>query len=194
MTEKLGVKEAPEVYTNFVKDKVEEVLQTTLGQDAPPYVARLRGKLSTDPERVSPEIARGSFSLMCGTFSRELKIKLSIEGVNAEVVYADNGDPLDHVYLQSTNGASEVLIDPTIGQFLEGHNQVFVGGREQLRELVTKQTGEGKVYKIVEIFDKYSPEEIFELVWGSNSIPYNLVGQRPRSFLPQGFINREEVK
>lgn len=178
-------------YTERVQNSLEDILQSSLGADN----FRLdwyKGKLSTKPERVNPDVDRFKLSLMCGTLSRDLKGKLVQQGINAEVCCGDNVDPLDHFYISAKEGSDEVLVDPTIGQFIEGFNHVFVGSREKLRDLVLNQTGEGKKYKIVEIFDKYSPEEVFELVWGNQSIPMALRAKPPRKFLNFGFINRTE--
>lgn len=184
--------ETPEItYTERVQDSLENILQTSIGTDNP-RLEWYKGKLSTKPERVSPEVDRFKLSLMCGTLSRGIKDKLVQQGIDAEVCCGDNVDPLDHVFLVAKEGPEEVLIDATIGQFIEGFNHVFVGSREKLRDLVLNQTGEGKKYKVVEIFDKYSPEEVFELVWGNQSKPLTLQGKPLRKFWNVGFINRTE--
>lgn len=184
------VKETP--YSEQVRSVIEGILQNSLGSASQHHLKWYQGKLSTNPERVNPEVSRRNFSLMCGTLSRELKNKLTEQGISADIYFGDNVDPLDHVYLIANKDNEEVIIDPTIGQFIDGYNHVFVGSRDDLRDLVLNQTGEDKKYMIVELFEKYSPQEVFELIWGSKSKPLAQKAKSFRKFLTQGFINRTD--
>ncbi len=108
----------------------------------------------------------------CGSFAEELQGGLVKEHLLADAVFSANRDSNGHVYLTTNVKDVEILIDPTIIQFLEGHKHVFVGTRNQLHKLVTEQTGEGKPYQIVHTKSRNNPEEAFQRIWGSKSRVY----------------------
>ncbi|HEX9805222.1 MAG TPA: hypothetical protein VGA67_06070 [Candidatus Dojkabacteria bacterium] len=57
----------------------------------------------------------------------------------------------------------DIIVDPTIGQFIKGHHRVFVGTRGMLKEIVEKAKQEGR------IINTSYPEFIFERAWGEKS-------------------------
>jgi len=108
-------------------------------------LAGFNGQLSTDPEHVSlkidkEKISQRTLSRNCIIFSQELKRGLRKVGVDSIML----GNAL-HKYLQTVVGNENIIIDPTIGQFLEGYNHIFVGTREQLKQLVLEYAQKGKL-------------------------------------------------
>ena len=109
---------------------------------------------------------------LCGTLCEMLQKPLLDNGIQNEQCLSRNQDSNAHIYLVARVGKFEVLIDPSIGQFLENYNHVFIGTREQLRDLVLNQTGDRKPYKLINSKSKKNPLEMFERTWGSSSRVY----------------------
>jgi hypothetical protein len=55
-----------------------------------------------------------------------------------------------------------VVIDPTLGQVLDGENYVFVGSKAELRDLVL-----GKASKLINT--SRTPSAKFEQMWGAET-------------------------
>jgi len=150
-----------------VRSRVEEVLQMRFAQtSSDPGLLRVRGKLSTLPEVVDPDVRRALFVNRCDTFSLELADGLAQSGRMPQ--FATSNLTEEHVYLLAQEGSTEVVIDPTIGQFVEGHNHVFVGTRAQLRDVVFKQTRWEGPYKLV--MDSWRGKgDFWRKKWGDTS-------------------------
>jgi len=128
--------------------------------------------LTTVPEQVHPlttsKILRGG----CISSSNYLRKNLRKLGVGAELVSSATTYP-EHYYLQLYQDMTEVLIDPTIGQYLDGHNHVFVGTRRQLKDLVVNPTRDlkGQYNLINTVGISTTRVGFFEQLWGDSSNP-----------------------
>lgn len=188
-----------------VRRDVEIVLQTRFGLEHPEdkyrdYVSRQvriwRGVLSTDPAQVNPDhyylfaaFYRGdrgkTFSDCirgeCQPISRELGVCMLEAGL--DVMQGFNGYPETsdlhpcHEYLVAPKKGQEILIDPTIAQMIQGHDHVFVGTRDQLREKVFRGIKpEGPFTRLRTPDLRDHTEEAFELNWGikARTAPFRL--------------------
>ena len=96
-------------------------------------IAPFIGKLSTNPKEVKEGVSQESLTNKCEALSEELQRCLKLVGVDSTI----RGNNL-HNYLTTFEGKEKVSIDASIGQYFKGHNHIFVGTREQLKELVLK--------------------------------------------------------
>lgn len=151
-----------------VRAKVEHALRTNFGRYNAYTLREFKGRLSTDPNKIS-HFSDNEFYGNCGTFTSELSKALQEEGLELPTYTSSREDSNWHGYLIANDDGVEVIIDPTIGQFIQGHNHTFVGTRRELRELVLNKTGDGKPYKIVNTKSRYNPAEAFERTWGNES-------------------------
>ncbi len=162
-----------EKYCGHLREMVEKGLQENFASLSSNKLRHFAGKLSTDPAKVHGDINEGSLSFRCGEFSGELRDCLSRLGFSTNVygsTYYE--DKSYHAYLKPTNAPFDVIIDPTIGQYLIGFNHVFVGTRQQLRNLVLTQNENGTPYALRSL-GKRNPELFFNIIWGISSKPYN---------------------
>lgn len=127
--------------------------------------------LSSYPEKVGKYISASSLYKQCGNYSMQLEKGLM--QMNIEVTFSSSGSVHDgsgiHWYLVRNVDDVEVIIDPTLGQFLIGYNHIFVGTREKLRDLVFIHSGENKCYQYNPLWfgETPNPKKIFELAWGN---------------------------
>lgn len=162
-----------EGYLNYVKGCVEKALKTTPVTENL-YLNHLRGQMSVYPERVGPNVNAKSLQMKCQPFSWALKEALVSFGLRLQVVSSGNRSIAEHVYLVADRiDPDEVIIEPTIGQIVLGHNHIFVGSRSDLRKLIVETTGgPNSPYQIVPPYTSYHqkhPEEIFRHFWGDKS-------------------------
>lgn len=79
----------------------------------------------------------------------------------------------EHIYLVARIDPDEVIIEPSIGQIILGHNHIFVGFRSDLRKVIVDNTGgPNSPYQIDPLYATYHqnyPEEIFRHFWGDKS-------------------------
>lgn len=92
-----------------------------------------RGKLSTDPKKVHPDVSAKTMYNRCWDFSEELGLVLWEMGFSVDLAINKEGYP--HTFLMIERGGYILIIDPTIAQVVEGHNNVFVGNSGQLHYL-----------------------------------------------------------
>lgn len=178
---------ASEIAVANVKKVVEDVLKNSFGKNTVTAARRVQGRLSTEPKQVSPTITEESFYSMCGTFSPELQKHLKERGLDTEQIESAREDRSSHIYLTTLIDGIEVIIDPTIGQYLKGHNHVFVGTREQLRGLVINKTRKptemniqiikDKPYQIINTRSHNDPHEAFDRIWGEKSQAYGMISK-----------------
>lgn len=151
-------KESEEEYLSRLREAVETALQHfgTAERSAWLNVTRFRGKLSTDLGLVDPSVDRESLSYQCYTMSSEIKHYLELLGTRITLhgSASSTGYP-EHIFLVPDDIDSDVIVDPSLGQFIDGHNNVFVGKRDDLRQLVGVHLG----------------NEFFEINWGTQSLP-----------------------
>lgn len=119
-----------------VRGFIEPAIQRYFGRSgmhSPHILGRYIGQLSTDPVKVGPDISSSSLHKMCGPFSEELFFALNQAGITKRL-QARMADGLHHTFVKAMD--NRVLIDPTLGQFVQDFRHIFVGSREQLYDLV----------------------------------------------------------
>ena len=144
---------------------VEYALKNHFGRNTTDHVSKFTGILSTNPDVAKNAVNAVSLRSLCNQFSIELGRNLVSLGLEVEIHGSSYRDRSPHTYLVVRN----MLVDSTIGQFVEGYNHVFVGTRQQLKKLVVKQAGEGKQYKLQCVGLNETNEQFFERIWGSTS-------------------------
>lgn len=150
-----------------VKGDVERALQY-FGTSVNVVLASFYGELSTDPSNVGSSINDSSLRRRCYALSSELRRCLYLTQTNARLSSETRFYRIQHEYLMIENSNVDIVVDPTLGQFLVGHNHIFVGTHAQLRELVLEKTGDGKEYQYSQHwFGNTPPEEVFEEMWGN---------------------------
>ncbi len=154
----------PENEVLAIKQHVEKILREKFGQNVISKLNYNLSLLSTKPDQVDSQVDENFLYGMCGTFSEALHEALIDEGIMADKKLSEAKDLSAHTYLSiTTDTGTEIIVDITIGQFIKGHNHAFVGTREQLKDLVENQTGEGKPYQIIHTSQ---PSRAYERIWG----------------------------
>lgn len=160
---------------NYVKGYVEKALKTTSVAENL-SLSHLKGQVSVYPERVGPNVNAESLQMKCQPFSWALKEALVGFGLQVQVVSTGNRSVAEHVYLVARIDREGVIIEPTIGQIILGHNHIFVGFRCDLRKIVVDNIdGPNSPYQIAPPYTTYHqkyPEEIFRHFWGDESRPF----------------------
>jgi hypothetical protein len=119
--------------------------------------------LSTNPDLVDQTITPETLRGKCGTICEDLQDRLKTAGVLVDMCISGDRNTSWHRYLGTRHDGVEVIIDPSIGQFIKGHRQVFIGTRDQLKQLVLHP-------KTVIVNARTSiPHEVFSRTWGSIS-------------------------
>lgn len=128
---------------------------------------KFKGQLSTEPNRVGREINQESLSIKCEPFSVELQRCLKKVKLDSTIV-----GNVEHLSLRTQGKEGEIIIDPSIGQFLAGYNHVFVGTRDELRKIVLEYAENKKLsilYKKNELTRttviEQDPNVFFEEQW-----------------------------
>lgn len=161
-----------EEYCEYLRGVVEIALQEHFGKLTDGWLNQFADKLSTSPAKVHEGVNERSLSYQCQRFSRELRQCLALIDLDTklqESTYRQTAS--DHVYLTPENAPHDVIIDPTIGQFVVGYNHVFVGTRQQLKSLVLSQTGHKSPYRLWG-YGSNDPYLLFEVMWGADSKPH----------------------
>jgi hypothetical protein len=122
-------------------------------------------------EEKTNEYTRENFAGLCKTMSTILKEVLAPMGVDVRICRSGSEHWLSHYCLVLNEpNKEEILIDPTIGQFVVGHNHAFIGTRQELKELFLTQVGNGKKYQISSIAKNENELPwLFESLWGDTS-------------------------
>jgi hypothetical protein len=145
-----------------LKSIIEDILRNSFGMNTLTTASRFINKLSIFPKIVdSHSVNSETLFRLCRTLSIELQDKLIKQGINAKISSSNHPDNNAHNYVV----VGEIIIDPSIGYFLEGHNHVFIGTRKELKDLVMSET-----YEIIHSKSKNDPELFFERTWGTDYI------------------------
>jgi hypothetical protein len=167
---KMGILIAEREAVESWRSLTETALQQEFGR-SDETLAIFRGKLSTCPEFVHPDVNERSLLFECVDFSYELQASFSRIGVATEVQGSNvNPDGARHAYVTPISNERDIIIDPTMGQILHGHNHVFVGTRPQLRNFVYAQMRSDAQYRIDSFYGS-DRERMFEELWGYGSTP-----------------------
>lgn len=128
-------------------------------------------KLSTDPKHTHKELNQLNLFGKCEIFSDELQRCLKLVGLNSTKV---GSFYITHFSLRTYGNEGEVIIDPTIGQYITGHNHVYVGKRNDLKNLVIEQARQENLSLIdtsgirpLRIPINSDPEDFFRKQWPS---------------------------
>ncbi len=177
-TESQSNKEKLAGLVKSLKEVVEYILKTSFAEDNS-SLTEFKGILSTKLENST--LTSKDFYGKCGMLSDELEELLWKYGVSTRKTTSGDFDTSGHTYL-SLSLIPQIVIEPSIGQFIEGHNYVFVGTREQLEDLVLHQTGEGKQFSIINTRSKNNPEEALRRIWGDKNIIYSITSEERERF------------
>lgn len=152
-----------------IKNEIDEFLQNgSLNANDFDILTDLAGQLSTDPSKVSPHVNFSSTASLCGPISWEIAKELRPKR-KYWLTRSSGKNFSNHRYLTTTTKiGNEVIVDATIGQFLEEHRHCFVGTREELRNIFLTQVGSGKKYHLDHTRSKDNPEEAFDRIYGEN--------------------------
>lgn len=126
------------------------------------FLRKFKGAVSFFPDNVSSDLDEEDFYGACRTFCVAFVEALTEVGLKARVVRSAGPANNGHTFIELAN--EDLIIDPTIGQYLKSHKHIFVGTREQLRNLVVTETGEGKQYSLIHV-DQQEPLEFFNKTW-----------------------------
>ena len=143
-------KEEPQVYPKeLAVEETRGVVERALvrfgnGNGSTERIRRWRGKLSVYPEKVHPDVTSSSMINKCWDFSEELADNLWREGFPADL--AISRKKLAHTYVLTSYKGYEIVIDPTIAQYIQGYNHVFVGTLDQLRRLAQTRSWQAFEY------------------------------------------------
>ena len=163
----------------FEQDKNDGVIRPEL-QTNPYYTGLFFTKrYSTNPDLTN--IDSDDLHSQCFDDSVMLrKIVLIYTGLSLKVAKSRfkspyKRDAFEHYYLTETIGDTEIIIEPTIGQFLTNFKGIFVGTREQLKNLflITMKVDPHSFsprwiwYREI-VYEP--PEQMFEVIWGANSV------------------------
>lgn len=130
--------------------------------------------LSTNPKLVNKEggkniVNQVTLTDKCKDFSDELQRCLRLEGLNSVIV---EGLWFTHFSLRTVGDEGEVIIEPTLGQYLTGFNNVFVGKPYELKSTVIEYANQEKLSYIdssreykKRIVIKSDPEVFFNNQW-----------------------------
>lgn len=153
-----------------IRDEIDNFLQKdSLNTDNFDALTGLAGQLSTNPSKVSSNVNFDSTAGLCGTISWEIAKELRSKR-KYRLTRSSSKNFSNHRYLTTTTKlGNEVIVDATIGQFLEEHRHCFVGTREELREIFLTQIGPGKKYHLDHTRSKDNPEEAFNRIYGENA-------------------------
>lgn len=163
----------------FEKDKDASILREELNPGPYYYGIFFDKRYSTNPNVTN--IDSDDLHGLCHNDSEMLRrIVLTYTGLHLNLVKSRFQSPykkeaFEHYYLTEQIGDTEIIIEPTLGQFLTNFKGIFVGTREQLRILFLSTMKEDP-----QLFSKrwtwyrelvYEPhEQMFEVIWGEDSI------------------------
>jgi len=102
------------------------------------------------------------------------------DGIMTQVVKSNyispyKGEIFKHFFLSVVIASNEIIIEPTLGQFLTNYKGIFVGTREDLRRLFiltlkdnpTLFSSRWSYYRELVL---ETPSKMFEVIWGTRSI------------------------
>ncbi|MEK7573643.1 MAG: hypothetical protein AAB531_04430 [Patescibacteria group bacterium] len=145
-------KEEPQAYPEeLAVGEVREVIESALikfgdvnRNGLAERVKQWRGKFSVYPEKVHPDVTSRSMKNKCWDFSEELADILWEEGFPVDLAISKK--KVAHTYLPTSYKGHKIVIDPTIAQYVQRHNHVFVGTLNQLRRLVQTESWQAFEY------------------------------------------------
>jgi hypothetical protein len=126
-----------------ITKKVEKSLDHFGVGQINPDLTEFKGQLSTDPKKVGKKVNRETLIGKCQSFTEELQRYLALEGLNSRRVV---NSWRDHFFLKIIGKEGEIIIDPAIGQFLDGYNHIFIGTSENLEKAVLEYAKNEKLF------------------------------------------------
>lgn len=95
---------------------------------------QFKGQLSLFSNKVGNQISQENIAGKCIVFCTELLRCLSYRGISATRV--SNNKPKNHEYLILDVNGENIIIDPTVVQWIPEHKHVFVGTRSELKQII----------------------------------------------------------
>ncbi|MDE2025926.1 MAG: hypothetical protein KGJ07_05510 [Patescibacteria group bacterium] len=119
---------------SIARSCVESILRSSFGQA--PLAKPFRGKLSTNPTQVASTITSETLKGKCGIISGELQTALATAGIPTDMCISEDRATTWHRSLRTVINGVEIILDASIGQYVEGYTHVFVGTRTELKQLI----------------------------------------------------------
>lgn len=110
------------------------------------------------------DIEGGKSYAMCRTFSSAVQEFLVEKGYDARIVHSDDPENNSHQYIILQTDDMELIIDPTIGQFIKRYGRPFIGSRGELKRLILDPSTE-----IINTKSRHEPLRAFQRIWGEGS-------------------------
>lgn len=134
-----------------------------------PWISPSNGRLSIYSEHFPDDIVADSLRGNCADFSDELQKNLAMMGILTHIAFGVciTSAKIAHIFLITEVGGEEIIIDPTIGQFLTNHTHTFVGSREHLKLKVAQAFCSGD-YNDQKNGSRCA-EELYLNIWGDRS-------------------------
>ena len=130
-------------------ERVRQVVEAVLELQDLSYRSFATGEVrqkrfSTDLQKADPGLSCEVLRGLCVRITTQLNAVLT--GHHFRFRYYQS--PRHSFLIADFEDGENVVVDPTIGQFVVGHNHVFVGTYAELRDLITHQTGETGPYAL----------------------------------------------
>ncbi|OGE31883.1 hypothetical protein A2631_02035 [Candidatus Daviesbacteria bacterium RIFCSPHIGHO2_01_FULL_44_29] len=163
-----------ETFTNSIphfKLSLEHILKRHFGEFNP-NLRNFRGRMSIYPARVDPSLKPGHLAGRCAKIGRETALLMVPFGYHLQEVES-NQPGFDHTYLRAVIDWKELLVDLTLPQYFWWMRNGFVGGRDELRQIVRRHCLSGARLDpaLEDISPNRDPDEIFNTIWGGTSVP-----------------------
>lgn len=115
----------------------------------------------------------------CGYASNDISDILWFKsGIKTKLTTSRNFNTYYHGYLTIPISGQEIIIDPTIGQFVQGYNEIFIGTRQELKALVLDPET-----KLINLQSPIDAVGAFRRIWGETNeafvFPYQLPWNEP---------------
>ncbi len=134
-----------------------------------PWISPSNGRLSVHSEHIANDIVADSLRGNCADFSDELQKNLAMMGILTHIAFGvcNTSAKIAHIFLITEVNGEEIIIDPTIGQFLTNHTHTFVGSREHLKLRVAQAFCSGDYND--QRNGSQTAEELYLNIWGEKS-------------------------
>ena len=147
--------------------KTESIVPTYHEQVKPDLIRDIHHAVATLPDNYLRMIEAGETYSMYGSMNVPIAEDLQANHRDAFAAFSTNRDGNAHVYVVIEDQTGEITVDAAISQFIFGFNRVFVGTRDELRQLVLDPNT-----VIINTRSRNNPPEAFQRTWGDNSRPY----------------------
>ncbi len=152
-----------------IRNAVESILKTNFYEKSSLRSTQreVRSQLSTDPFAVGPIVTSDTLKGDCGSISDDLGMSLKRNGTHTSFVNSSRFPDVREAIHYFLMVEGDIAVDPTIGQYINRHNHVFVGTIADLRALVLQADKDEQLTPLAQKYHHGDAEDFFERVWGS---------------------------